>query len=150
MLSKKQSKIDLIIGVLVLIAGIIIYEFAPVAAAPGAGGLFMAAPAHVTSHYIGSAIAIIFGVIGLALYKKLSKVGRGVSVLSIIMGVVFLLDAPGMPLYPILTPHGQAMALTGGITALVGLIGIIGAVAQKPTTTTITTTTTTTTKTIKS
>jgi len=126
------SKNDLLIGVLVFIAGIIIYEFAPAAASPGAGGLFMPGAMHPTSHYIGSALAIIFGLVGLALYKKVNMVTVGISALSLILGIVFLLDAPGMALYPILTPHGAAMADIGGATLLVGLIGIVGSAVVKP------------------
>ena len=125
------SKNDLAIGILVLVAGIIIYEFTPASAAPGAGALFMGGPAHATSHYIGSALAIIFGLVGLALYKKVNMVTVGVSVLSIILGIVFLLDAPTMALYSTLKPHGAAMAAVGGLTLLVGLVGIAGSAALK-------------------
>ncbi len=125
------SKNDLAIGILVLIAGILIYEFTPASAAPGAGGIFMGGSAHATSHYIGSALAIIFGLVGLALYKKVNMLTLGVSVLSLILGIVFLLDAPGMTLYPILKPHGAAMAGVGGLTMLIGLVGIVGSAAVK-------------------
>ena len=126
------SKNDLLIGILVLVAGLIIYGFAPAAAAPGGGFLFMGGPAHATSHYIGGALAVIFGLAGVALYKKVSKATLGVAVLSLILGGLFLLDAPGGPLYPVWTPHGQAMASTGGITILVGLVGLVAAVVLKP------------------
>jgi hypothetical protein len=126
------SKNDLLIGILVLIAGILIYEFTPAAAAPGAGGLFMGGMQHATSHYIGSALAIIFGLVGLAMYKKVNMVTVGISVLSLILGIVFLLDAPGMALYPVLTPHGAAMADVGGATLLVGLVGVVGSAVIKP------------------
>jgi hypothetical protein len=130
------SKNDLGVGILVLIAGLFMYEFTPASAAPGAGGLFMGGAAHATSHYIGAALAIIFGLVGLALYKKVNKVTLPVSVLSIILGIIFLVDAPGMPLFPVLQPHGAAMAGISEITLLVGIIGIIGAVAVKTTTAT--------------
>lgn len=125
------SKYDVTVGILVLIAGIAIYEFTPAAAAPGAGGLFMPGAMHPTSHYIGSALAIIFGLVGLAFYKKVNKVTVGISALSIILGIVFLLDAPGMALYPALTPHGAAMAGVGEATLLIGLIGIVGSAVMK-------------------
>ena len=120
------SKNDLLVGILVLVAGILIWEFTPASAAPGAGGLFMAGSMHATSHYIGAAAAIIFGLVGLALYKKVNMVTVAVSVLSILIGIVFLLDAPGMALYPMLTPHAMAIAGVGGLTLLVGLVGIAG------------------------
>jgi len=120
------SKNDLATGILVLIAGITIYEFSP------GGALFQPMPAHTMTHYYGAAIAIIFGLIGLALYKKTNKVTVAVSVLSMILGLVFLLDAPpSMPLAIILTPHGAAMQAVGGLTALVGIIGIVGSAALK-------------------
>jgi hypothetical protein len=125
---KMVSKNDLMVGILVLIAGIIIFEFAP------GGFLFngSSAAAHATTHYIGAAIAIMFGIVGLAMYKKLSMAGVGVSVLSVILGLVFLVDAPGMALYSVWTPHPMAMQVTGGLTALVGLIGVAAAFVMKP------------------
>lgn len=129
------SRNDLLVGILVLIAGIVIYEFSPASASPGGGGLFMAGSMHPVSHYIGSALAIIFGLIGLALYKKVSKATVGISALSIILGIIFLLDAPGMALFPSLQPHGLAMASLGGITIVVGLIGVLASAAFKTPTT---------------
>lgn len=125
------SKNDLAIGILVLIAGIVIYEFTPAAASPGAGGLFMGGAAHATSHYIGSTLAILFGLVGLALYKKVNKITLAVSALSVVLGIVFLLDAPNMALYKLWTPHGTAMATTSGLTLLVGLVGIAGSFVWK-------------------
>ncbi len=119
------SKNDLLVGVLVLIGGLIIYSFAP------SGALFQPPPAHATTHYVGGVLAIIFGLVGLALMKKTSKLTMVVAVLSILLGLVFIIDAPGMPLYGAWTPHAQAMQTTGGLTALVGLIGVVGAVALK-------------------
>jgi uncharacterized membrane protein len=84
------------------------------------------------THYVGAAIAIIFGLIGVAMYKKLSMAGLGISVLSIILGLVFVLDAPGMALYAALTPHALAMQAVCGLTALVGLVGIAASAVMKP------------------
>jgi hypothetical protein len=127
------SKNDLLVGVLVLIGGLIIYSFAP-------GGALFAAPSpgpppdptpHSNTHYIGGALAIIFGLVGFALMKKTSKLTWAVAVLSIILGLVFILDAPGQALYAAWQPHGTAMQTTGALTALVGLVGVIGAVVWK-------------------
>ncbi len=125
------SKNDLIIGILVLIAGIIIYEFAP-------GGALFASPAgpggvaaHSNTHYVGGVLAIIFGLIGLALYKKTNMVTAAVSVLSIILGIVFVLDAPAGALYSVLVPHGSAMRTVGGLEAVVGLVGMVGSAVGK-------------------
>ena len=127
------SKNELIVGVLVLVAGVVIYGFAPAAAAPGGGFLFMGGAAHTTSHYIGGGLAVVFGLAGVAMYKKVSKATLGVAVLSLILGIVFVLDAaPSGLLYPMWSPHGQAMATTGGLTILVGLGGVVAAVALKP------------------
>ncbi len=126
------SKNDLLVGVLALVAGILIWGFTPAAAAPGGGFLFQGGPAHATTHYIGAAAAIVFGLVGLALYKKVSKITLGVAVLTLVLGVVFLLDAPGMALYSVWKPHPGAMATTGGLTILLGLIGIVATVAVKP------------------
>ena len=131
---KTLSKNDLLVGVLVLIAGIIYYEFTPAAASPGAGGMFMGpAPAvHATSHYIATAVAVVFGLVGLAMYKKINKVTFAVSALSVILGLVILLDAPTWPLYSVLNPHPQAMASVAGLIMLVGVVGIVGSAVLKP------------------
>lgn len=115
------SRYDLGIGVLVLIAGIIIYSFAP------GGPLFVTGTEHATSHYLGGFIAIIMGLVGLALYKNLGRVEVGVSVLSIILGLIFILEAPRMVLYSVWAPHPVAMQATGALIVLVGLIGIAAA-----------------------
>lgn len=122
------SKNDLAIGILVLIAGIIIYSFAP------GGAMYMPMPGHTTTHYEGGALAILFGLIGLALYKKTSKVTAAVSVLSIILGIVFILDAPASGVLFMALPksdHGLHMQTVGGLTALVGIVGIAGSALKK-------------------
>lgn len=122
------SKNDLAIGVLVLIAGVIIYEFSP------AGMLYMGMPMHTTTHYIGGAIAVLFGIIGLALKKKTNKITWAVSVLSIILGIVFILDAPPSGALFMALPamdHGMHMQAIGGLEALVGLVGIVGSAMWK-------------------
>jgi len=129
---KTLSKNDLLVGVLVLIAGIIYYEFTPAAASPGAGGMFMAGPTHATSHYIATAVTVIFGLVGLAMYKKINKVTFAVSALSVILGIVILLDAPAWPLFSVLNPHPKAMASVAELTMLVGVVGIVGSAALKP------------------
>ncbi len=122
------SKNDLAIGILVLIAGIIIYSFAP------GGPMYMPMPGHTNTHYIGGAIAIIFGLIGLGLYKKTNKVTLAVSVLSVILGIVFILDAPTTGVLFTALPamdHGLHMQAVGGLTALVGIVGIAGSALVK-------------------
>lgn len=122
------SKNDLAIGVLVLIGGIIIYSFSP------AGPLYMPMPTHTTTHYVGGALAIVFGLVGLALYKKTNKITWAVSLLSIVLGIVFVLDAPaGGQLFMLLpaTDHAMHMQEIGGLTMLVGLVGIAGSAMKK-------------------
>jgi hypothetical protein len=122
------SKNDLAIGVLVLIAGVVIYEFAP------GGALYQGMPAHTTTHYVGGALAVVFGLVGLALYKKTTKVTWAVSVLSIVLGLFFILDAPPSGVLFMALPaadHGLHMQATGGLTALVGLVGIAGSAMKK-------------------
>jgi hypothetical protein len=124
--SRMVSKYDFAVGLLVLIAGIIMYEFAP------GGYLFESGALHTVTHYVGGAIAMIFGLIGLALHKRISLTGLGVSVLSVILGIVFILDAPPAGiLYALLQPHAIAMEITGGLTALIGLAGIAASLIVK-------------------
>jgi len=95
------------------------YEFAP------GGYLFEPGKMYTITHYVGGGVAILFGLIGLVLYKRISLTGLGVSVLSVILGLVFILDAPPTGiLYTLLQPHGIAMEVTGGLTALAGLAGM--------------------------
>ena len=121
------SRYDLTTGLLVLIAGILIFSFAP------GQPLFVAGSEHATSHYLGASIAIIVGLIGLSLYKKVNRVEIGVSVLSIVLGLVFILDAPGNLLFSDFQPHALAMETIGLLTVLVGLIGIGAAFLVKRT-----------------
>jgi len=127
----KISQNDLLVGVLILIAGIIYYEFTPAAAAPGAGKMFMAPPAHTTSHYIATVVAVLFGLVGLVLYKKVNKVTFAASAFSVVLGLVILLDAPSWPLYSVITPHPMAMANVAGLIMLIGLASIVGSVLLK-------------------
>lgn len=131
------SKNDLGVGILVLIAGIIIYLFSP------AGPLYVnvdpnnlaaTIAAHDNSHFIGGGLAIIFGIIGVAMYKKVSKITIGVSVLSIILGIFFVSFSAIGPLFPYVQPHGAGMEATGAITAIVGIVGIIGSAVNKTST----------------
>jgi len=128
------SRNDLAIGVLVFLAGIIIYLFSPAGPlyVPVMQGDMMSAQAHANTHYIGGVFAIFFGLSGLAVYKKVSKVTVGISVSSVVLGIVFALFAPGGPLFPIMQPHGLMMESVGGATALLGLVGIVGSAALKP------------------
>ena len=128
------SRNDLAIGVLVLLAGIIIYLFSPAGPfyVPVMQGDMMSVQAHANTHYIGGVFAIFFGLSGLAVYKKVSKVTVGISVFSVVLGIVFALLAPGGPLFPIMQPHGLMMESVGEATVLLGLVGIVGSVALKP------------------
>ena len=124
------SKSDLLIGIPVTINGIIMHEFTPTNA--GGGGLLLARFGMEPGHYIGAALGILFGIVGLALYKKVNKVTSPVSVLSILLGFLFLAIMDNWPLHTILTPHAVAMASIAGVTLLVGIVGIVGSVVLKP------------------
>jgi uncharacterized membrane protein len=106
------------------------YEFTPMNAAPG-GGVLLASAGMETGHYIGSALAILFGIIGLARYKKVNKVTFAISVFSILLGLLFLTIMNNWPLHNVLTPHPVAMAIIAELTMLVGVIGIVGSAALK-------------------
>jgi hypothetical protein len=121
------SKSDLLIGVLVLLTGCVMHEFTPTNA--GGGGILLARFGMEPGHYIGSALAILFGIIGLALYRKVNKVTIAVSVLSILLGLLFLAIMNNWPLHTVFTPHAVAMASIADLTLLVGIIGTVGSVA---------------------
>ncbi len=123
---KMVSKNDVLVGVLVLVAGIYLWQIAPGGAFfanPGTAGV----PAHNNTHYVGGVLAIVFGAVAFGLMKKTSKITWAVGALSIILGIVVLLNAAGNPLYAALQPHGQSMLYSGYLEVLVGLVGIGGA-----------------------
>jgi len=118
------SKSDLLIGILVSINGIIMHEFAPTMV--GGGGFLLARFGMQAGHYTGATLGILFGIVGLALYRKVNKVTIVVSVLSIILGCLFLaIINMGMEIMM------MGMVTIAGITLLVGIIGIIGSIALK-------------------
>jgi hypothetical protein len=120
-----SSRFGFVEGLLVLIGGILMYTFAP------GQSLFVPPPGHVMTHFIGGGLAVLFGVVGLALYSRIGRLGLGVAILSVILGLVFILDAPGYPISTLLQPHGLAMEGIAAVTALVGIIGLIGALVTK-------------------
>jgi hypothetical protein len=57
-----------------------------------------------------------------------------VSLLNVILGVVFILDAPPSGAILMTLPkagHGTDMQITGGGTMLVGIVGIDGSIIKK-------------------
>jgi len=124
------SKSDLLIGILVAVTGIVMHEFTPTNT--GGGGLLLARFGMELGHYIGAALGILFGIVGLVLYRKVNKVTIPVSVLSVLLGFLFLAIMDNWPLHTVLTPHAVAMASIAGVTMLVGIIGIVGSVVLKP------------------
>ncbi|HUK27008.1 MAG TPA: hypothetical protein VLV31_01175 [Candidatus Acidoferrales bacterium] len=113
------------VGVLVLITGQIMFEFTP--AEDGGPGLLSAVFGMDPGHYVGYMLAVVSGVIGLALYlydRRVNKVTVAVSILSILLGVVFL------AIINIMIIMGM-MAIIAQITLLVGIIGIAGSVIVK-------------------
>lgn len=120
---------DLVVGLLVLITGVLVYSFSP------GQPLFVKPPGHVTTHWIGGGLGVVVGIVGLAVRKKTSTVGLVVSILAVVLALVFILDAPGYPVSSMLQPHGLAMEGIGGLTAVVGIVGILAGLALKPKTT---------------
>ena len=121
--SKKRYDfgMGLLVGVLVFFAGIILYMFVP------GSPWFIGGNDHVISHYLGTSLLVVFGLIGLAFYRRVGTVGIGVSVLSIITGIIYILEIPGL-LFNYMQPHATAMTVVAGLQILWGLIGIGGAV----------------------
>ena len=123
-----QSRgMELVPGILSLVAGLLMLGFTP------GMPLYQLGASHTTSHYIGGIVAIMLGIIGLALYRRIDIIETGTSIISVILGVSYILDAPGMFLYPYLeaiVPHNIGMEVLGAITYnLVIFIGIIGMMA---------------------
>jgi hypothetical protein len=117
------SKTDLLVGVLVFITSQVMLEFTPTSA--GGGGVLLAWFGMETGHYSGSALGIFSGIVGLALYKTVNKVTIAVSVLSILLGLMFLAIMDTGPM--------GAMGIIAELTLLVGIVGIVGSVVLKKT-----------------
>jgi hypothetical protein len=129
----RGRELDILPGILSLIAGLVMFGFTP------GMPLYQLVISHAVSHYIGGIVAIILGIIGLVLYRRIDVIEAGVSILTIILGGIFLLDAPGMFLYPYLEaviPHSIGMEVIGAITynlvIVIGVIGIIAGWLRKP------------------
>lgn len=114
--------IGLAVGVLALFAGLILVFVSPV----GPWYLGGTLGDHVIGHYLGTSMLIIFGLIGLAFYRTIGRVGISVSILSIIMGIVYILEIPGL-LFNYMQPHAEAMDIVSALQVLWGIIGIGGA-----------------------
>jgi hypothetical protein len=128
------SRNDLAISLLVLVAGFIMYLVSPAGPlyVPIVEGDLMSVQAHAISHYLGGAVAIVSGVVAVAVYKKISIVSLGISLSSLVLGAFLAALAPGAPLAEIVQPHGLAMESVGGVGVLIGLIGVVASVALKP------------------
>jgi hypothetical protein len=108
------SKIDVAIGFLVLLAGLLIY------------------PGPIGTIYLGGLSGIIFGAIGLALYRRMSRIGLGVSILAIILGIVAVLVGPGPHIVPMLQEPEFAMEIVGLLAMATGIVGIVTGALAKP------------------
>ncbi len=116
------SKSDLLVGVLVLFTSQVMQEFSPSSAEGGA--ILLARFGMATGHYVGSALGLLSGIVGLALYNKVNMMTTAVSVLSILLGLMFL----AIMIYH--WPMGT-MAIIADLTLLVGIAGIVGSVVVK-------------------
>jgi len=116
------SKSDLLVGVLILITGQVMLEFTPTS--NGGAGILSAMFGMETGHYVGSALGIFSGLIGLALYRKVNKLTVAVSLLSILLGLIFLALINMMTMMDL-------MAIIAEVTMLVGVIAIVGSAVMK-------------------
>jgi len=125
-----MAKPGMVLPALIVLAGVVIFEFAPggflfqpVKMAPGA----MLSP-HGWSHVVGGVLAMVIGAAVLAMRKKLGGPSAAIGAVTLIIGLVFALDAKGLPLYDPLVkaiPHGTGMQALGALTIVVGLIGLV-------------------------
>ena len=100
------------------------HEFAPTNV--GGGGFLLARFGMQAGHYTGATLGILFGIVGLAQYRKVNKVTIAVSVLSILLGCLFLaIMGMGMAIMQ------MGMVSISGVTLLVGIIGIVGSAVIK-------------------
>jgi len=115
-----MSKSDLLVGILVLITSQVMLQFTPTSS--GGGGLLLAEFGMETGHYAGFALGIFSGVIGLALYKKVNKVTVGVSLLSILLGFMFL--------FILYYPLGGMNTTMGSMNSTMGSMNTMGGTAM--------------------
>ena len=116
------SKSDLLVGALVVTTSQVMLEFTPINA--GGGGILSAMFGMETGHFVGSALGILSGIVGLALYRKVNVITIAVSILSILFGLMFLAI-----LYTMIMM--DMMSIIGELTLLDGLIGMAASVVLK-------------------
>jgi len=107
------SKSDLLVGILILITSQVMLQFTPTSS--GGGGLLLAEFGMEAGHYAGFVLGVFSGIIGLALYKKVNKVTFSFSVLSILLGFMFLI----IMYYPL-----------GGMNSTMGIMNTVGGVSM--------------------
>jgi len=143
------SKSDLLVGILVFITSQVMLQFTPTSS--GGGGLLLAEFGMEAGHYAGFALGVFSGIIGLALYKKVNKVTVAVSVLSILLGVMFLFiwyyplggtnttGSMNSTMGSMNTMGGMSMmggmGIIADLTLAIAVIGILGSFLKKKTTT---------------
>jgi len=119
-------KTGTILSALIVVAGILMFEFAP-------GGFLWQKPspglsAHNITHLIGGIFAAVIGIAVIATRKSLGHNAAAIGVASLVLGLIFALDAEIGPLYkPLLqvVPHATGMQGVGLLTILVGLVGLL-------------------------
>lgn len=108
------SRIEIAIGFLVFLAGLLIY------------------PGPIGTIYLGGVSGIVFGAIGLALHRRIGRIGLGVSILAIVLGIAAVLVAPGPHLGPMIQEPDFAMEIIGLLAIATGLVGIVTGALAKP------------------
>ncbi len=102
------------------------FEFAPGGILWQKGGPGLSP--HSITHLIAGPLAAIFGAAVLVMRKKLGSNSAAIGGASLVLGLVFALDAGVGPLFKPLAqiiPHGTGMQAMGGLTIVVGLVGLL-------------------------
>ena len=93
-----RRTVGIILGILFIIVGILIYAVGPEGPlSPAFDAGYIAA--HSAQHLGITAIPIILGVIGIAMFRRGSRIGVSLSVLAIILAIVFFSIGPEGPLW---------------------------------------------------
>ncbi len=122
-----KVKTGTILMALIVVSGILMFEFAPGGFLYQKGGPGLSA--HSITHLIAGGLAVIAGAAVLVMRKKLGSTGAAIGGAGLVLGLVFALEAGAIgPLYKPLAqiiPHGTGMQVLGGLTIVVGLVGLL-------------------------
>jgi hypothetical protein len=87
------------------------------------GPLYLKPPLHELQHLALGALTLISAA-ALAVSLRKSRAGLAIGAIGAIVGILFAIFAPSMPLFIAPPNHTTAMLAAGSFTALLGILGL--------------------------